>query len=405
MFKTAQACVEWVMQRQKKNHQAASLEQVMRELGNPQDKFRSIHIAGTNGKGSTGAYLRSLFLQEGYRVGSFHSPHYITHYDRIRFGENPISENDFWRLCEAKMPFILKYDLGMFDIDFLVMCAYFIECQVDIAIIEAGIGGRHDASNVLHHPELAIITGVGYDHMELLGNTLEEITADKAGIAKKNSLLLVGNLPATCQEVAKRCATEVACKFRKMAPLKKTREGFFRYRGKEYQVASLADYQLENACLALEAKHLIYQKWQKEDCPERDQKALLAMRWPGRFEIVHQKPLVILDGAHNPQAITALMESVRKLPGRKAALFAALRRKQVAAMYALLCAECEEVLMTSFAHPQALRYEEIQMNPKVADWRRGLQDLMKQYDVVIICGSLYFLSEVAAQQQELFLGK
>lgn len=395
MFKNNEECLQWVMSRQRKNHRAEDFAKVMEELANPQDNFPSIHVTGTNGKGSTCAYLVSLLMEEGLIVGSFHSPHYLSHLDRIRINNEPIDGNEFRELVEKYLPVIEKYDLGMFDIDFVVMCDYFIDKKVNIAIIEAGIGGTHDATNVLHCPQLAIITSIGLDHKEILGDTIEKIAADKAGIAKQGSVLLVGEIPSSCKEVVQEIALKKGCDYREAIPYRKIAKARMIFEEREYFMNNYADYQMKNASLALTAKNILFQKWNKKVDSAKSQNAIMKMKWPGRFEVVHQQPTVILDGAHNPQAIQALIESLDNYQGRKGVLFAGLRRKEVVKMIEMLAKSVDEVLLTSFEFPEALRIEEIEYPNTIANWQQGLQRLMEKYEVVVVCGSLYFLSEVA----------
>ena len=165
--------IEWVMQRKNRYHGLSPLRKACEKIGNPQDDLKIVHIAGTNGKGSTTNYLKDILIANGYKTGTFTSPHLIDHRDRIRINDAWIPEDKFLYYLNRYMDLILEYDLGMFEIDEMICFAWMKEEKVDYLLLETGLGGRLDNTNIIEHPVLEIITTIGFDHMNVLGNRLD----------------------------------------------------------------------------------------------------------------------------------------------------------------------------------------------------------------------------------------
>ena len=187
MFTSIEDAIEWIVTDKARFRNLDEFRQILHETGDPQDDFYTIHVTGTNGKGSTINYLCDLLMSQGFKVGTFTSPHYVTHLDRIRVNGNNIPEDRFLEILNHDYDMFVSEKLSTLQMDFMIMCEHFKREKVDIAIVEVGIGGRLDYTNVFHNTKLSIIASVGYDHMEKLGNTLEEICKDKCGIIKEDS--------------------------------------------------------------------------------------------------------------------------------------------------------------------------------------------------------------------------
>jgi len=390
MFNNIDEALNFVMNC-KRDRSIYNAERISNLLNNPIDKVKTIHIAGTNGKGSTLNYLRSLLQSDGYKVGTFSSPHYLTHLDRIRINDEHISEASFLKILNDNLDLIKKEGMGMFDIDFTIASIYFLQEKVDYALIEVGIGGRNDCTNVIKKPELAIITSIAYDHTEILGDSLEKIAYQKVGIAKKDCPLLISNVSKEAKQVIEDYCQEIGSSLFELQEVKKEKNKLI-YRSQEYILNTKADYQFFNASLALEAMHILNLEIKKE--------AISEAKWAGRYEIVNNKPLTIIDGAHNPEGIKASLESFKKEKGKKAIIFAALKRKSYQEMIDIAKKEADFILC-EFNHYDCLKIEEVADKEitKIKDWKRAYRSL-KNYDAILICGSLYFISEVA----EYFLG-
>lgn len=394
MFTNIDDALNWVMSRRNTGHTFDKFKQVCTKIGNPQNDFYTVHVAGTNGKGSTVSYLRDLLASQGYKVGTLQSPHYITHLDRIRINNVNISEDAFLRILNDNYDFFISNDLSMFEIDYLIMCYYFKEENVDFAIVEVGIGGRLDATNVVDNTKLSIITTIGYDHMELLGDTLSKICKEKCGIIKDNSKVLIGHLEEECINVVKEVADNSGSKIYELGDFEILEDRKFRYRNEEYEIASYAKYQIHNACLALYAFEIISNDVGFSINRSNAKNAIAKTIWQNRFEIVKENPRVILDGAHNPHGIEAVVNSFKQFNGSKCIVFSALKRKDYKQMVEILQKNCDELVITSFDNSGVINLEEFSNHKTFKEYKDAIDYAISNYGNVLICGSLYFLSDV-----------
>lgn len=396
MFSNIDEALEWVMNRRRKHSPFKHFKEVLNNINNPQNNFYMIHVGGTNGKGSTVTFLRDLLISQGFKVGTLQSPHYETHLDRIRLNGNNISEEAFIRLLNKNYDLIIKEELSMFEIDYLIMCDYFKENNIDIAIVEVGLGGRLDSTNVVDNTKLSIITTIGYDHTETLGDTLEEICLEKCGIIKKDSKVLVGKLEDNLKEIVKEKCKENNSKYYELKDYLEKENRTFIYNNEEYQIQSFAKYQMHNASLALEAFDIISKDYPFEVDLNKAKKALASSLWKGRFELVHTSPNIFLDGAHNIHGISALVKSINDLKGSKLIIFSALKKKRYLEMLEELNKLEARLVITTFDFPGSIKEENIKdYNYEfINDYESFIKNNLNNYDNIIICGSLYFLSEI-----------
>ena len=395
MFTKIDEAIDWITSRKSTNYSFEHFQNVSHLAEDPQDDFYMIHVAGTDGKGSTVNYLCDLLMSQGYKVGTLTSPHYETHLDRIRVNGKNIKDSAFLNILNANYEFYTENELSMFEMDYLIMCEYFKEENIDYAIVEVGLGGRLDSTNVVHDTKLSIITSIGYDHMERLGDTLPKICYEKCGIIKKGSKVLCGKLDEECMKVVHKVAEERDCEVYTLQEYKDLGDRRFLYRNREYELSSFASYQLHNASLALEALRIIAEDEGFVIDYEKTKEALHRSLWKGRFEIIRQNPRVILDGAHNIHATEALVESFDKFRGSKCIIFSALKRKEYRKMIELLKKHCDELILTSFSTYNAtIDLNEFEGYHTEPDYQKAIDEAMKKYDNILICGSLYFLSEV-----------
>lgn len=388
--------VNWVMARQSRSHGLLPVRTVLKKYGDPQEQMAVIHVAGTNGKGSTVNYLKDILTALGYRVGTFTSPHLISHFDRIRINDRWIPEERFNAYVEELAEDIDALDLGMFEIDTLISLLWFREEKVDFAILECGIGGRLSNTNVMTKPLLEIITTIGRDHTAMLGERIEQIAFEKAGIIMPSSACAVGFLLPQAETVIR--AHAVRRHARISSPKRNYRdlgEGRFVYRGMTYTVQGAA-YQKHNAALALHAAWLM-------GIDIRDQRvidAVASSQWLGRFETVSKEPMIIIDGAHNEEGIRALCDSLSVLPHPLRIVFSALRDKPGRQMAAMLKKCCDVLYITEFSFYRADRLEDLSVEDArvFADWKEALREAAA-YDeagCTVVTGSLYFVSQVRA---------
>ena len=284
-------------------------------LGNPQDKLRVVHVAGTNGKGSTCAFLASILQEAGFKTGLFTSPYIIEFADRIRVNGCNIAPDDLLdvTLAVREVAEAMPDHPTEFELMTAVAFTYFARQECDICVVEVGLGGRLDSTNVLEAPELCIITPIALDHTELLGDTLAVIAGEKAGIVKPGVPVVSAiQEPEALDVIVARAAEQnapLACV--DATQLEETPADFM-YRGWEHlSLGLLGSYQPENAATALEAVEVLRQcGWNIPD--EAVVAGLAHIYWPGRFEVLGEDPTFIVDGGHNPQGARALIESLEQ---------------------------------------------------------------------------------------------
>lgn len=394
MFKTIEEAIDWIQNRRNTGHTFENFKQVCASLNNPQNDFYTIHVAGTDGKGSTVAYLRDLLMSHGYKVGTLQSPHYIIHLDRIRVNNQNIPGDVFLNIINNNYDFYIKHDMSMFEIDYLIMCEYFKLEKVDFAIVEVGIGGRLDATNVVDNTKLSIITTIGYDHMELLGDTLPKICKEKCGIIKDNSKILIGKLDDECGDVVKSEASKHNAEYYELSDYINLGNRHFKYENEEYCIESYADYQIHNACLSLKAFEIVAKDYNFEINYTKAKQALSKTIWQNRFEIVKDKPRVILDGAHNIHGIEAVAKSFDQFSGSKCVVFSALKRKEYKKMVDIISGHTDKLIITTFDNYGVINVEEFKDYTTYDNYIDAIDYAINNYDNVLICGSLYFLSDV-----------
>jgi len=343
------------------------VNRLLAHLDHPERAFPAIHVAGTNGKGSVVAMLSSVLSHAGYRVGRFTSPDLIDFRDRISVDAEWISEEEFAKQVDRIRPLLTDAEdpPTLFEVLTAVAFSHFAERKVDVAVVEVGLGGRYDATNVVQSM-LTILTTVGMDHTALLGNTIEKIAWEKAGIAKNDVPLLLGNLSAQAERVANDECERVH------APLLSTsnivlQRSDVNWKYASYRVMSsslprtiniplIASYQQENLRLVLAA----IEGLRKEGLTipnDAISSGLAATVWPGRFEVVKTDPLIVLDGAHNPPGAAALakeIETVFPAQEKRHLLFGVLADKDYALIAHTLFPLFSRVTLTRSHSPRAL---------------------------------------------------
>jgi dihydrofolate synthase/folylpolyglutamate synthase len=291
----------------------ATISRLMRGLGNPQDHFSSIHVAGTNGKGSIAAFLSSVLTRGGYKVGLYTSPHLVRFNERIQINGHPISDDDVVRVAEAVQRIYTQGEPPTFFECATAMAFYHFASEgVDWAVVETGMGGRYDATNVVQ-PEVSIISNISMEHQNYLGNTLSKIAREKAGIIKHGADVVTGVRQKTAMGVIEHIAAEKGVSLYRLGKdmrIRRDGEGGFHYTGVNHRwprvrVELMGDHQMTNAALALGAVELLLGKG-LHLTDEVIYAGLSFTRWPGRLEVLSRAPLVLLDGAHNASAIRML---------------------------------------------------------------------------------------------------
>lgn len=295
-------------------------------LGNPQKKLRFVHVAGTNGKGSTCAYISQILIESGYKTGQFTSPYVYEFSERIRINNEMISYQDLkevtLRVRDAANKFAEDNHPTEFELMTAVAFTYFASQKCDIVVSEVGMGGRLDSTNVIEAAETVatVITTIDYDHMQFLGDTLEKIAVEKAGIFKAGVPIVSAEQKPEVKKVLEDKANELNCDIQfcdfndiKIDKVDLSKENLIRnfdYKGVSYETQLLATYQPQNAVLAIETCNLL--KDQLNSINQNSiESGINATHWPARFEIISKQPYVVIDGGHNLQGVTALLESLK----------------------------------------------------------------------------------------------
>ena len=378
-------------------------------LGNPEQAYPIIHVTGTNGKGSTIAFMRELFVSHGKKVGTFTSPHIDSIHDRICINGQPISDTDFIRLAnqvkEMEQRLLETHDqLSFFELLTVIALLYFKEQEVDLVLLEVGIGGLLDTTNVVTG-EIAVITSIGLDHQETLGDSLEAIAEQKAGIFKLGKSAVIANLVPEAQIVCQKIAEDLGVTLYQADKDFSFQNGHFS--------SSLADlnqlilglegaYQEENAALALQTFLLFMTQRGEKLNEEVIRLALKTTRWAGRLEAITEH--IYLDGAHNLPALERLVEfiQVKNQQGyQPQILFGALKRKDYSGMLTYLTEHLPDVALyvTSFDYQGSLEEQDFGDYTSIASYRDFIDNFESsagEQDLLFVTGSLYFISEVRA---------
>ncbi|MBX7158321.1 MAG: bifunctional folylpolyglutamate synthase/dihydrofolate synthase [Verrucomicrobiae bacterium] len=390
-----------------------TMHALAREIGNPEKDLNFIHIAGTNGKGSTAAMLAAILQKAGYKVGLFTSPHLISFGERIQINRVPLSEEKIMELYEALQPALFEVEANaslhtptFFEITTALALLAFREAQVDWVIWETGLGGRLDSTNIVQ-PKFSILTAISFDHTQWLGTTLSQIATEKAGIIKKKVPVICAPQVEEVKQVIQQRAEEqeALCFFVNQKNIfleSETCEGQqFSYRSTSYSLSLLGSHQRQNAAVVLEMVCQLRESGVNIS-EEAVVNGLKTVTWPARFQFLQKDPLAILDGAHNEAGIEGLVQQYRSLFGEAKInlIFGVLADKNIDAMVNQLLPIIKKVALVAPMSSRALK-------PVIAASCFAVKDcdtaifsnfqqawLRFQGEPVLITGSLYLAGEV-----------
>ena len=390
-------------------------QELLAKMGNPEKKLKFIHIAGTNGKGSTAAMSASILQQAGYKVGLYTSPYIYRFHERMQVNGVQISDEDLAAVTEYVKP--LADSMTESPTEFELVCCiafeYFLRQNCDIVVLEVGMGGAFDATNVIEVPEVAVITNIGLDHTDFLGNTLEEIAATKAGIFKDGGNAVIYRGTEGVEKVfedicAQRNVSLKKADFDGLNLISHGLEGqcFDCGDRKALQLPLLGIHQLKNAAVVLSIMDtLIAKGWNITE--ENIRQGMRLVTWPGRFDIVGREPLFIIDGGHNPQCIEALVVNIRDyLTDKKViALTGVLADKDYADMYKPVMPYIQEFVCVTPPNPRKLEAVELAKHlmsvgakatpcESIEDGVRAARNLAGREGVVLCFGSLYTIGSI-----------
>lgn len=399
-------------------------KELLRRMGNPEKKLKYVHIGGTNGKGSTAAMIASVLQKAGYKTGLYTSPYLFRFNERIQVNGEQIADEELAAVTEYVKTFV--DDMEICPSEFALVCCiafeYFARQNCDIVVLEVGMGGANDSTNVIDCPEVAVLTNIGLDHTEYLGNTLEEIAFTKAGILKENGTAIVYPNISSVEDVFKKVCQErhvelVIADFEGLVPNQHDLAGqIFDYGNrKNIFLPLLGNHQLCNAAIALSTIDVLIKKgWEISE--EAVFQGIKEVKWPGRFEVISNEPLLIVDGGHNPQCIEALAQNIKDyLSDRKViALTGVLSDKDYKEMYQPIFPYISEFVCITPPSPRRLEAAKlaayIQKAGKKATACTDIKEALKfarklagERGAVVCFGSLYSIAEIKMTFESLCL--
>ena len=397
---------------------------LLAELGNPQDRYPTVHVAGTKGKGSVCALIASGLHAAGLRVGLYTSPHLLDYTERIQIDASPVSHADLVALVEAIRPAVARIPkLTTFEITTALAFMHFAGQHVDAAVIEVGLGGRLDATNVLL-PRVTVITSLSYDHMAVLGNTLAQIAHEKAGIIKPGVPVISAPQKDEALQVLVQAAAQRNSPFTLVGrditfrPITHSLDGqTLKVQNGEdvyaFTIPLLGTHQVQNAAVAAAALWSL--RGQRIGIPDAAiEKGFSQVKWPARFEVIRRDPPVIFDSAHNQDSFARLRQALDDyFPGRQVYLvFGASEDKNIPGMFAEIKPRVRQMLISKSFHPRALDPVKIQdlarqagipneIMPSVeAAFSRALEMSENDGSIVLSAGSMFVTAEVMAAWKE-----
>jgi dihydrofolate synthase/folylpolyglutamate synthase len=413
--------LEWIHSRLKFNIRPglSRVSALLELLGHPEESLSMIHVAGTNGKGSTVAFTRSIFMQAGLKVASFTSPFITTFGERMSINALPIADDKLIYYVEMIQPLVAELDkdaelTGITEFEIITAMAfkYFADEQVDLAVIEVGLGGLLDSTNVIK-PVVSGITTIGLDHIDILGSTIEEIAAQKAGIIKPGIPVVVGNIELKALRVIWEVARKNTARVYQFPYDYRTEveehEHFNFFSGQEaildIEKSLVGLHQIENAGMAIELSLVYASKVGIELTEDVIRSGIREAFWPARMEKLGEKPLILLDGAHNVHAMNRLLENLSsEFPNKKITIiFSAITTKDISQMIKMLqTVKNSNLILTTFDYPKALNLGDFQKLEEegvelAPSWELALvraQKNLAEDDLLLVTGSLYFSSQV-----------
>ena len=399
----------------------SSTSSLLGRMGNPQEGLKTIHIAGTNGKGSTAAMLSAILVRAGFKVGLYTSPHLVRFNERFRLNEQDIGDEEILDVFKRVRGVVDEREPPtFFEMTTAMALNLFAAKEVDWAILEVGMGGRLDATNVVQ-PQLTIINNISFDHQEFLGSTLSRIAREKAGIIKKRVPLITAvRQPVALAVIKTRCSALNAPCYRlgRQIKVRTLGERRFSYSGLEWRLEKLhlplaGRHQVVNAATALGGLEVL-ERWGHYNLDvEQIREGLVKTRWPGRLELLGMQPPILLDGAHNYAGIVALRQALQEeyTYRRLIVVLGIMADKDLRGMFLRLAPLADRIILTRptyerAAEPESLRAvagefaERTELIRPVGEALEKAIGLATSEDLVLVTGSLYFIGEVKEIQEE-----
>lgn len=391
-------------------------QELLRRMGNPEKKLKFIHIVGTNGKGSTAAMLASVLQKAGYCTGLYTSPFIFRFHERMQVDGEEIADDELGEITAFVKPLAETMDDHPTEFELVTAIAmeYYYRHKTDIVVLEAGMGGALDSTNVIPAPEAAVICNIGLDHTEYLGDTLEKIAATKAEVVKAGSTCVLYPSAKSVEDVVRSRCRQVGAplrlaRFDEICPQSRSLEGqtFDLGDRKGLRIPLLGEHQLKNTAVVLETLDALWDKgWQISETAIYD--GLAAVHWPGRFEIIRRDPLFIVDGGHNPQCMAALTQNIRDYLADTdlTILTGVLADKEHTQMYPPLAEFASRFVTVTPNSPRAMAAKDLahylaQFGKDVTVCETAAEGVAaavkaarEHHGAVLACGSLYMVGDI-----------
>lgn len=398
------------------------MEEMLLRLDQPHHHIKAIHVAGTNGKGSTISYLQSILLEAGYKVGAFTSPYIIDYREQIMFNGEMIGIEDFIMLVNKMIPIVEEVEKlpcgAPTEFEILTTMAFYYFGKVkehDLFLVEVGLGGLEDCTNVIT-PLISIITSIGHDHHQILGNTIEEITVQKAGIIKKGIPTITAELKEEALNIIQKMAIKNESTLYKYnqnftaIEIKSMDHEHFNYTSsqnkfEQLEISMLGQHQIRNASCAIMAIEILTDTYGFKVTETGLKSGLKKAFREGRLEKIMTEPMILIDGAHNIEGIHSLIQTMNAHFNQQdiTIVFSALKDKDVIEMVELLQNITKNIVMTTFEFPRAMSHEELIHTAQTLnvdyeiDFNEAIEKNVKKIQkngILLLTGSLYFISDV-----------
>ena len=401
-----------------------NIAKLLELLGNPQDKLKIIHVAGTNGKGSTCSFISTILTESGYKVGLYTSPFLETFTERIRVNGINIPEEDVARIVtiiKSKIEQMVSEGYSYpteFEIVTAMAFYYYYEQKVDFVALEVGLGGRYDATNVIKHSEVSVITSISLDHIGILGDTVEKIAYEKGGIIKENGTVILYDQSEEVKNVIKQICKEKNATYieAKFDDIKVKNSDIYSQtydciiageRYEDLEIKLIGEHQINNSILALNAIKSLKEKHNLNITEDNIKKGLINTKWPGRIEKIKEEPIFIIDGAHNEDGAKSLAKAIEKNFKNKnlTLLIGMLEDKDIDGVIEILIPYFSKVITTTPDNPRAISsdilkekisqyVDDVVSKPKIKDAVEYTLNNSSEEDIIISAGSLYMIGEV-----------
>ncbi|MGE5402236.1 MAG: bifunctional folylpolyglutamate synthase/dihydrofolate synthase [Ignavibacteriales bacterium] len=389
-----------------------NIKKLLEYLGNPQEKFDSFHIAGTNGKGSTSSFMASILMEAGYKVGLYTSPHFVRFNERIRINGKEIPDEFVAEFVSALDKYIEENKPTFFEVTTALAFKYFADSGVDFAVVETGLGGRLDATNTVI-PLASVITSISLEHVEILGDTLEKIAAEKGGIIKENRSVFIGNLPPEAEITLENISKETNSAFFRLSDYTYWENNKLCFSTSDLFIQDVSPalkglYQKSNASLAILCL-LKTLELKDADIIQKGLRNVVANSGiQGRCEIYNERPCVIFDSAHNLEGVTNFLtcfsQEYQQKYIKRTLLFGVMKDKAIGDMLQVLAGQFDEIRVTSIEYERAATLAELnrisaELNIKVITEENGavfIRDFVKtrNNECLVVLGSMYVLGKI-----------